>query len=230
PGLPFFDLFLNRIITKGNLGNQHSICGGCNAGIECNPAGITAHHLYPHQTMMRLSRGSDTVNGFSSDTDRCIKAQCYITAINIVVDGFRHAHYVDALFNLPTGDVHRAVTPDGNERIDIIVLEGFHQPAGDITGFPASVIFLIGHLEGIAWIGRTQDGSALQRNAADGLGIQLNKWIIGINGSVSVFNTKYFPSALQGSQCSRPDSRIKPRRITPAGIDSYSHNNLSSFL
>src|SRR5699024_12060267 len=95
PGLPFFVLFLTRIIPKGNLGNQLRICGGCNAGIECNPAGITAHHLYPHQTMMRLSRGSDTVNGFSSDTDRCIKGKSYITAIKNVVDGLNKSHYVD---------------------------------------------------------------------------------------------------------------------------------------
>jgi hypothetical protein len=108
--------------TKRCLISRH-VGTGRQAGIQCDPSGVAAHHLDQHHSLMGFGGAVQPVDGLAGDGQRGVMPECHIGAIDVVVDRLRHADYRDVLLGQPMRGRERAFATDRDEHVDAVVVQ-----------------------------------------------------------------------------------------------------------
>ncbi len=149
-----------------NLRDEDDISAAGNARMQGNPAGVSAHHLHDHHAMVRAGRSVNLVDGLGRRRHGRIEAERDIRAVQVVVDGLRHAHNRQPLLRQPGRHRHRAVTPDANQGLDLPLRE---HPQAIVRNVPVlePAALRDREPEGVGNIARPQDRATDRQNVAD---------------------------------------------------------------
>src|SRR5215470_13706290 len=90
--VPLTDQFGNLFDVKGHFGNQDHIRAASHATVDGDPAGIAAHHFHNDHAVVRFGGGVNAINCAGGDVDSSVEAKREVSACEIIIDGFRHAH------------------------------------------------------------------------------------------------------------------------------------------
>ena len=122
------------------------------------------------------------------------------------------------------GYLKASVAAHGYQAIETEALEVLHNLIRDIAHFDLSRRVFYGHLKGVAFIGRSEDSPSDARYAAHIIGRQADDLIGVQEPGIAVFDAVYLPVPVISGKHDRLDYRIKPRCVSPAGIDRYPHH------
>ena len=131
-----------------------------NAAGDGDPARVAPHHLADDDAVVRFGGGVQAVDGLGRDADCGVEAEAGVGAAQIVVDGLRNADNLHALFDQRIRHALRVVAADGDERVEIVGLDG-----GE------ALVDAAFHLARIGARG-AQDGAAEVQDAGDRIGVQ----------------------------------------------------------
>ena len=179
------------------------------------PAGIPAHHLYNHHTVMTTRRRMQLIYRLGSRSYRRIESESNVGPEQIVVNRLRHTHNDDALFRKRRRRCHRTVTADTYQCIDTMILQSLNTVIGKILRLhlTADLHWILKRIRNIA---ASQDGSANGQNIAH-IVIAEHMHTILDKTEIPVLDTPYLKAVLRYSRLRyRTDNRIKPRTITAA--------------
>ena len=122
------------------LGNQGHVSAGGEPAVQCDPAGVAAHHLDEHHPLVRLGRGVQPVDGLGGDGQRGVVPERHVGAVDVVVDGLRHPDHGDVLLRQPVRGRQRALAADRDQHVDAVVVQrllDLVQPSAQLVGMHA---------------------------------------------------------------------------------------------
>ena len=108
----------------GFLGDEDDVRTACNAGVEGQPACLVAHDLNAHHAAVAACRGVDAVDDVGGDVHSGVKAERYVGAVDVVVDGFGQADDVEPLLGEEVGRFVGAVTAQAEQAVEAGFLIG----------------------------------------------------------------------------------------------------------
>src|SRR6266852_3390862 len=109
--------------------------------MECDPAGIAAHHCDHHHAMMAFSGGVGAINRVGGDVERGVESKSEFRGHQIVVDRFWNADYLYAELREFMRNCERAIATDNHEAFDAKFLQGLDATAGIIVHDSAAILF-----------------------------------------------------------------------------------------
>src|SRR5690606_9830233 len=124
--LPPRDVSGEDVDVVGKLGNRDHVRAATDPRVECDPPGVPAHDLDREQPLMRLRRRVQLVDRVRRIGDRRVEAERGPRPDDVPVDRLRHPDHPQAGSCDLVRDLHRAITADHDERIDVVMLERFH--------------------------------------------------------------------------------------------------------
>ena len=107
----------------GNLGNQNHVAAAGDAGVQRDPAGVSAHHFQHEHPLVAGGRRVQAIEGVGRAVDRAIEAERERRGREVVVDRLGHADDRDAEFVELLGDRQRAVAADANQSFEVQLLD-----------------------------------------------------------------------------------------------------------
>ena len=113
-------------MSKGLLGNQNHISATGDAAVHGDPSCVASHDLYHHDALVRFGSSVEAVNGFHRCIDCGVEAETEVGSTQVVVNRLGNTHDFDASFEQLLRDTVGVVASDGDQSVQIIVLEGFH--------------------------------------------------------------------------------------------------------
>ena len=181
--------------------------------VHRDPTGVAAHHLADENAVVRLGRRVQTVDGVGRDLHGGVKTERDLSGRQVVVDRLRDSDDLHALLREPVRDAEGVVAPDGDESVDVVLLQRLSDgldAAFDLVRVGAR---------------RTQNGSALGQDAATELDVERAGEVLGqalptVTESDEAVAVLDFASADHG-----PDNGIEPRAVATAGQHSNSHQH-----
>src|SRR5579872_4700471 len=211
--------FLN---SEWNLRNEYDVGATRDPRFQRDPARISAHYFNHHDAMMRLRSGVDFVDRIGRSHQRCIETKRDFGGEKIVVDSFRHAHDLHALFEKLQRDLLRTISANADDGIDSELMRvGDHFVRNVAHDFHA--IFNGAVAEGIAAVSSAEDSSATGQNSAD---IFEGEWprFFGPDQAVeAVRNANDLPVVLEdGGFNDRADNRIQTGSVSAPGANADS--------
>jgi len=96
----------------GDLRKQDHVAPAGNARVERDPAGVPAHHLQHHHSLVAGRRRVEPVERVGRRGHGRIEAEGEGRAAEIVVDRLGHAHHGNAMLVELLRDAQRSVAPD----------------------------------------------------------------------------------------------------------------------
>src|SRR6185369_3533311 len=138
--VPQADSFRHLVNVERNFRNKDYIRAAGDAAVHCDPAGIAAHDFDHHHPIVGLSCGVDPVDGLGGNINRSIETKSEVGAGQVVVDGLGDAHHINAFFVQPLGYRKRVVAADGDQGLDLMLLQGsdaFFQSISFLAGVGA---------------------------------------------------------------------------------------------
>src|SRR6185436_10054862 len=121
-----------------------------------------------------------TVQRFGGKANRGIKSERDLGLIQVIIDRFRNRDQTQTFFRQDTCDRQRAVTADGNERVDMMQTETTHDLIAAVHLLHAPVRACDRILKWIITITRSKNGPAQMGDAADSFTGQRNKTAVRI--------------------------------------------------
>ena len=151
------------------------------------------------------------VNGFHRSVDGGVEAETEVGPAQVVVDGLGNADDVDALLEQLLPNTIRIVAADGDQRVELVVLQRFH--AARQSAFALGRVGSRG----------AQDGAAARQDAGDGLVIQRHRLVLQ-DAPPAFHKADKLVVVVQNTLAhDRPDHRIEPRTIAAASQNADSH-------
>ena len=133
--------------------------------MQSNPTRVSTHHFQYHHAVMRLRRGVQPIERFSSYVQGCHKAESQLRAGKIVVDGFRNAdNRAPKAVKLGCNSECAFPTQD-NQSLDPQTLEICDR--FPIDSFRLGNCAVNASLDEFSAIARSQHGTAPRQQAAD---------------------------------------------------------------
>ena len=93
-----FDEPAHLLDIEGLLGNQRHVRARSHSGVQRDPAGVSAHHLHQHHPLVGFGGAMQSVDRVGGYHQRGVVTESHVGAVDIVVDGFRHADHGNVLF------------------------------------------------------------------------------------------------------------------------------------
>src|SRR5690606_8208728 len=94
-----FDEVADDIEVEWNFGDENDIGAGCDACVEGDPAGVSAHEFADHDAVVAHGGGVESIEGVGGGGERGGEAEGDVGADDVVVDGFGDADTVDSRVN-----------------------------------------------------------------------------------------------------------------------------------
>ena len=98
--------------------NEDDVGAAGDSGLDRNPSRIAAHDLNSHDAVMGFGGGVNLVNRVGGGLQGGVEAEGDISRAKVVVDGLGNAYQFHALSEKIQADLLRAVTPNGDDRIN----------------------------------------------------------------------------------------------------------------
>ena len=83
--------------VEGPLRDQDHVGAAGDAGMQGDPAGVTAHHLDDHHPVVRLRGGVEAVDGLGRDLEPGVESERDVRRGQVVVDRLRDAYNLEVL-------------------------------------------------------------------------------------------------------------------------------------
>jgi hypothetical protein len=181
------------------------------AGVHRDPAGVAAHHLADEHAVVRLGGRVQAVDRVGRNLHRGVEAERDLSGREVVVDRLRDSDDVHAGLRELVRDAERVVAPDGDERVDVVLLQrrfdGLDAPL-DLVGIGPR---------------RTQDGPAPGQDAAAELHVERAGEVLG-QALPAVTEADEAVAVLDLALADHgPDHGIEPGTVAAAGEHSDSH-------
>ncbi|CAM5742855.1 hypothetical protein MAUB1S_03591 [Mycolicibacterium aubagnense] len=125
----------NLLDTDLLLGDEDGVGTGRHAGVQRDPARVTAHHLGDHAAVMRLAGSAQPVDRFRRNLHGGVETECVVRGIEVVVHRLRHAHDLQTGVAQPLGCGQRALAADGDDRVDAQPIQVCLDDLGPTTVF-----------------------------------------------------------------------------------------------
>ena len=198
----------------GNLGDEDDVGATAEARVQGDPAGVAAHDLDDHDAAMGGGRGVQSIDGLGREAGGGVEAEAVHRADDVVVDRLGHADDGHAELVEVLRQAERAVTTDGDDRVDPGLLE-------DLDAAIAVVLRAVrGHVrleERVAAIDGAQDGPAHAEDAGDIL-VRQRKGTIDFDQAIErVRNAVALEAAVDGRLDDGTDDCVEAGRVAPAG-------------
>src|SRR6266404_929378 len=216
PGIPFLYRCRDLVVVKRDFRNQNNIGATGNAAVQCDPAGVTSHHFYDHDTFVTCGRGVQPVERVHHNVDRGIKSECHRSRFEIVIDRLGNADAIDARFlQLKRGD-HRAVAADNDQRLNSKFVQYLaslcdHFSGNDrtVTGADLS--------DKMPTIGCADDGSSQRHDSVGTFPIQDDVIPWWKKSLKTVAKANHFPAKLFSRENYAAQDGIKPGTVATTG-------------
>jgi hypothetical protein len=137
------------------LRNKDGVGSGSHAGMQCDPANVTAHHLNDHAPVVRFSSRAKPVDRFRGDLHCGVETEGVIRGVKVIVHSLRDAHDLQSGVGQAFGRSQGSLTADRNDRIDA---QAVHMRLDDLR--PAAVLKGVG-------AGGAENGAALLGDTTD---------------------------------------------------------------
>ena len=197
-----------------DFGQQDDVGRACNARLQGNPARMAAHGFHDHDPAMAVAGGVDAFQRIGHGGHGGIKTEAALATLNVVVDGFGHAHHLQTPLGQCVGNRQGAVAADGHQRIQPQFVHVVH---GQRNGFFA--------VRRVAPVGGAQHGAAHAHQfthvfPGQGLGAALHQT------GKPVLNPQYLGPALAYEAAGdRADDRVQAWAIAPASEQTNLHGD-----
>src|ERR1700676_1567243 len=147
--------FGHLVDVEGPLRNQNHVGAAGDAAVQGDPAGVASHYGNYHHAVMCLSSRVKTVNRFTHYVAGGIKSEGIVRSAQIVVNGLGNSDYVQAFFVEFLGDRQGIVPSDGDQGVNLVLLDGGDASVDSIRAFRR------------VGARRAQNGSATGQNSTD---------------------------------------------------------------
>ena len=154
-----------RSSSERDLGDQDDVAAAGQPGFERDPAGVAAHHLDDHHTVVGLGRRAQPVDRIGGGGDGRIEAEGDVRGGQVVVDRLRDADDRHAELLKAQRDPHRAVAADHDQRADPQLSEPRHDLGRAIVD-PLLAVDQRPDGERIAPVAGAEDGAAVRQDAS----------------------------------------------------------------
>ena len=135
-----FDQPAHLFDIEGLLGDQRHVRARSQAGVQCDPAGVPAHHLDQHHSLMRFGGAVQPVDGVGGHHQCGVVAESHVGAVDVVVDGLGHTDDRNVFLGQPVRGRQRAFAADRDEDVDTVVIQrllDLVQPGPQLVGVRA---------------------------------------------------------------------------------------------
>ncbi len=212
---------------KRNFGNQNHIRAAGHAGVNRNPAGVTAHDFEHHHAVVAFGGGVQAVERVGRTGHGGIETEGDRGRGKIVVNRLGHADNRDAGLVHLLRDGQRTIAANGHQRGNAqrfhAGLRRLHQFLGELARF--AVAGLGGKL---AAIGRAENGATAHEQAVERLVIQHAIALRRQQTVVAAKDAEGFPAALGGGFGDGADHGVQAGTVAATGDDANFHFGLLS--
>src|SRR5690606_2093180 len=129
------------------------------------------------------------------DVHSRIKTECHLGTREIVVNGFWNADDRNPAFGQLMRNGHRTITADGDQSVELLRMEIANDRLRPIDDLNGAIRALDRAFKGAPFVGRSQDGSAERRDAADAVARQGHQLTRVDQPFVAAANPNDFPTA-----------------------------------
>src|SRR5579872_4500698 len=208
--------------SEWNLRNEYDVGATRDPRFQRDPARISAHYFNHHDAMMRFRGGVNFINRVGRGYQRRIETEGDFGGEKIVVDSFRHAHDLHALFEKLQRDLLRTISANADDGIDSELMRvGDHFVRNVAHDFHA--IFNGAVAEGIAAVSSAEDSSATGQNSADIFEREWPRFFRPDQTVEAVRNANDLPVVLEdGGFNDRADNRIQTGSVSAPGANADS--------
>jgi hypothetical protein len=191
------------------------------ARLERDPTGIAAHHFARHDARMRFGSGMYFVDGVGCRVQRGIEAKCDFGGGKVFVNSFGDANDFHYFAMKIVGNFRRTVAVDGDDDVHPEFRGIGDDFVGDIADcFLAVLDRLVA--EGTAAIGDSEEGAAVQQNAADAFQGKFARALGPDDAIEKVGDADHLPLILEdGGFYGGANDGVETRCATAPGADSY---------
>ena len=116
--------------VEGDLGHEDLGRAPGDPGVGGDPSDVATHDLAHDDPVMGLGRGAQPVDGVGGDLHGGVEPEGHLGPRQVVVDGLRDPHGVDAVGPEAVGHAQGVLAPDGHQRVDAAGAEGGEHPLG----------------------------------------------------------------------------------------------------
>jgi hypothetical protein len=203
------------------------------AGVQGDPAGVSAHHLGDHHPAVGRRRREQPVDAVGGEADGGVEAERRGRLVEVVVDRLRHADHAQAGLMEVVADRQRAVTTDRDQRIDAGLAELVDQLDGAVDLDVGAVGLQHRVPRGVAAVGRAEDRAPRVLDPPDRLTVELDESAVRVLVAVqetveAVADAHDRPSPVAGGERRRPDHGVEARGVAAAGTDGDSRDVVHS--
>ena len=210
----------NLLDIVGMFGDEDDIGAARDAGIQCQPSGLVAHHLNAHHAAVAACGGVDAVNDLGCNVHGGMEAERDIGPVDIIVNGLGQADDVEALLAEEVSVFVGAVAAQAEQAVQLGFLVGlFH--GGDFVHLVLP--HHAHHLERRA-LG-SEDRSADRQDAGKLTGVHIA--VIAANQSVIAIHDaddlNLVPHALIEGLGHAADGCVQARAVAARSEDTNTH-------
>lgn len=202
--------------------DQDDIGAGGEACVEGDPAGVAAHELDDHDTVMRGGGGVHSIERFGRDMYRGLEPEGDVGAVEVVIDCFGHADAVDALLGEWLGNGHGSIATDDDECLDFSDLQVSDADIGEVPEDRVPV-FIGSHGVSlrVGLVVGPEDGAAHGEDVGHLIEVEAFDSVLD-EAEESVFDTEDLDPVVDGVFDDRADDGVEPRAVAAAGEDGDS--------
>src|SRR5580700_8820676 len=185
-----------------------------NTCFQCDPPRIPAHHLNHHDAMMRFGGGVNFVDRVGRGYERRIETESDLGGGKIIIDSFRYAHDLHALFEQLKRDFLRTISANADDGINSKLMGVGDNFVRNIA-HDLDATFNRAVAKRIAAVGGAEDSSAAGQNPADVLEGEWPRFIRPDQAVEAVGNADDLPVVLEDRGFNdRTDNRIQTGSVS----------------